>query len=653
MLMGTVMIRRMKNDILKTLPAKVREQGIVDVMDANTRKEMQECMVTLRTGKGRLGQLAQEHADFQELTEPQEATDKSNEPLDQAPNGSQLMQAQSENAAAQLAVATEQLQQEIHHRRAEEQAKIRETLAASRYQLDPAATYSFVRQMEDRLEHDLNAYYQERLQIITAKAAAGTAAVGPGNSLRSPEEASQPEPPSAKKAILNYMYSLTGNVKVPFVVEMLKRWLNDPTRGKLCLFAHHLAVLNAIEEGAGLSNAGDSLTKFIRIDGSTSPQARQEQINAFQGDPSIRIALLGITAAGVAVTLTACSTIWFAEIFWTPAIMIQAEDRCHRIGQQAQVHCLYFVAKGTLDELLWKLLENKFQDLGEFVEGKEKLKMVVNKSYHSKHELLKSIETPDLTDFGDEGDTFSEADLSDIAEIGSDIEHEIEELGVSELGMLDAGGDNDDSEPDSQQNLDAKPAGKEDITGKSENEAICLSDDDDEEEAVSQAAPQAEIPFARVPDVPNSQAVSNPSMVFDKQYPQLKVYKLRFPGQSYGITFNCVAGRLVVVGRSEDRSRTLGLRAKPHVGDVLAAVNGIHIPVVSSMELVTRTMIAAKRKGEVELCFGEDIFITAHVIKLIAAEGAKRAVVLPPKEQSPVNVETNDNDSQSTGNKPE
>jgi SNF2 family DNA or RNA helicase len=116
---------------------------------------------------------------------------------------------------------------------------------------------------------------------------------------------------------------------------------------------------------AGLSNVVGGHAKFIRIDGSTSPKSRQEQILTFQTDPTVRIALLGITAAGVAVTLTASSTVWFAELFWTPAIMVQAEDRCHRIGQQASVRCLYFVAKGTLDEVLWKLIEKKFRDLGE------------------------------------------------------------------------------------------------------------------------------------------------------------------------------------------------------------------------------------------------------------------------------------------------
>jgi hypothetical protein len=32
--------------------------------------------------------------------------------------------------------------------------------------------------------------------------------------------------------------------------------------------------------------------------------------------------------------------------------------------RNAKVNCLYFVAKGTLDDILWKLLEKKFRDLG-------------------------------------------------------------------------------------------------------------------------------------------------------------------------------------------------------------------------------------------------------------------------------------------------
>lgn len=129
------------------------------------------------------------------------------------------------------------------------------------------------------------------------------------------------------KEVLHHLYNISGRSKISRVTKMLKSWLADPTKGKLCIFAHHLDVLNQIGKGAGLSNLSDSNTKYIRIDGSTNPKARQEQILQFQTDPAVRIAMLGITAAGVAVTLTAASTVWFVELFWTPAIMIQAEDR--------------------------------------------------------------------------------------------------------------------------------------------------------------------------------------------------------------------------------------------------------------------------------------------------------------------------------------
>ncbi len=65
---------------------------------------------------------------------------------------------------------------------------------------------------------------------------------------------------------------------------------------KLLVFAHHTAVLDAIQ-GACLT--GQLGRRGVRIDGGTPAAARKQGVDEFQNSDGCRVALLSITAAGV------------------------------------------------------------------------------------------------------------------------------------------------------------------------------------------------------------------------------------------------------------------------------------------------------------------------------------------------------------------
>ena len=64
-------------------------------------------------------------------------------------------------------------------------------------------------------------------------------------------------------------------------------------------------------------------------------------------------------AASQGLTLTAASTIVFAELTWTPAILNQAEDRAHRIGQKNSVNIYYMNGRGTVDDQIFEIVHFK------------------------------------------------------------------------------------------------------------------------------------------------------------------------------------------------------------------------------------------------------------------------------------------------------
>jgi SNF2-related domain/Helicase conserved C-terminal domain len=95
------------------------------------------------------------------------------------------------------------------------------------------------------------------------------------------------------------------------------------------------------------------------ITGETPNEDRQAAVDRFQTDPICKVFIGTIRAAGVGLTLTASSTVIFAELDWTPGNVTQAEDRCHRIGQADSVFIQHLVLSGSLDERMAQIIIDK------------------------------------------------------------------------------------------------------------------------------------------------------------------------------------------------------------------------------------------------------------------------------------------------------
>lgn len=135
----------------------------------------------------------------------------------------------------------------------------------------------------------------------------------------------------------------TSVQKVPLVLAHLEELLSDSDE-KVIVAAHHHDVMDLL-----LAGSVEREWRPVVLHGGVNEKDRQKAVDAFQADPLVRVFVAGIQAAGVGITLTASSTVVFAEYDWVPGTNLQMEDRAHRIGQVDTVLCDYLVMDGSTD----------------------------------------------------------------------------------------------------------------------------------------------------------------------------------------------------------------------------------------------------------------------------------------------------------------
>jgi SNF2 family DNA or RNA helicase len=105
------------------------------------------------------------------------------------------------------------------------------------------------------------------------------------------------------------------------------------------------------------------------LHGGTAVGKRKKLIDRFQHDDGPPFFVLSLKAGGTGLNLTAASHVIHFDRWWNPAVENQATDRAFRIGQHRNVLVHKFVCRGTIEEKIDALIEEKTQLATDLLEG--------------------------------------------------------------------------------------------------------------------------------------------------------------------------------------------------------------------------------------------------------------------------------------------
>lgn len=95
------------------------------------------------------------------------------------------------------------------------------------------------------------------------------------------------------------------------------------------------------------------------LNGETNVGKRKDIVAKFQGAEYVPFLVLSIKAGGVGLNLTSANHVIHFDRWWNPAVENQATDRAFRIGQKKNVIVHKFITKGTIEERIDLMIEDK------------------------------------------------------------------------------------------------------------------------------------------------------------------------------------------------------------------------------------------------------------------------------------------------------
>ncbi|MBX2948505.1 MAG: DEAD/DEAH box helicase family protein [Crocinitomicaceae bacterium] len=142
--------------------------------------------------------------------------------------------------------------------------------------------------------------------------------------------------------------------------ELMAQINNLKEAHKILVFSQFVGMLDLIKK-----RLDDHKIRYAYLTGQT--KKREEQVEIFQTDETVRVFLISLKAGGTGLNLTRAEYVFLVDPWWNPAVENQAIDRAHRIGQTNKVVAVRLITPGTIEEKIMELQQRKRQLADELV----------------------------------------------------------------------------------------------------------------------------------------------------------------------------------------------------------------------------------------------------------------------------------------------
>ncbi|ODV98494.1 hypothetical protein PACTADRAFT_48244 [Pachysolen tannophilus NRRL Y-2460] len=168
--------------------------------------------------------------------------------------------------------------------------------------------------------------------------------------------------------LINPEHETNSNIwRVSGKFELLDKVLPKlkATGHRVLIFFQMTQVMDIMEDFLRLKDM-----KYLRLDGGTKADDRQEMLKVFNAPNSEYFTfLLSTRAGGLGLNLQTADTVIIFDSDWNPHQDLQAQDRAHRIGQKNEVRILRLITEDSIEEIILERAHQKLDIDGKVIQA--------------------------------------------------------------------------------------------------------------------------------------------------------------------------------------------------------------------------------------------------------------------------------------------